>query len=233
MFSSWFISYLPPGRRGRGPLLWHLRAALVLLLAEQGSSWAGGTPSARLRFCYYLNPCRVGFCSATVPESFSRRVLGRRGGLGLDCVGGPRQEARPASRLQKFLCFLPIVTKVLLMPTAGLGATPTRNPFQGSSGVPCPGWEQRLVTSVPLFPGPGYQGSGGSGGSCRGRAWGPWSVVLAWPLPGVSPLPLWLSRAHHRLHRGSRLQPHVQSPQVYRLWYISPKSLALSFTFFS
>lgn len=96
MFSSWFISYLPPGRWGGGPLLWHLRAALVLLLAEQGSLWASGPPGARLRFCYYLNPCQVASVGPQSPKA-SPAGLQPTGGLGLDCVGGPvRRPALPA-----------------------------------------------------------------------------------------------------------------------------------------
>lgn len=66
------------------------------------------------------------------------------------------QETRPASHLQKLLCFLQIGTKVLLIPTAGTGATVTRDPFSESSGgspAQGEGWlNLALVTSGALVP---------------------------------------------------------------------------------
>lgn len=199
----WVYQFSPAqsgGWRG-GPLPWHLRAALVLLPAGRGSSRASGTPSAGLRFCYYLNPSRVGFCGVTVgprsPRASPARLPADEGvRAGLTVMGGP-QPCPPPSEAPLFSANC---DQGPADAHRWLGATPTRGPFPGSSGVPSPGWEPRLVTLCPCFRGPGARARVEGGSGDRGA----WCVLGSPPVP-VGP------RAH-RLHRGGGSSP-FQSPK--------------------
>lgn len=57
--------------------------------------------------------------------------------------------------------------------------------------------------------------------------------VLAWPQPSVPPLHLQLSSADDLSIEEADLHPNFIFLEVYRLWCISPKSLACVLGFFS
>lgn len=151
VFSPWFIRYLPAAAAGGGGhCLRHLQAGFGFCCWQnegcrvQAESQSA-SPQFRLQPRYYLNQCRAGFLLnhlwAMVFEGITSWAPGWRGEFGLErprpqgpplarachlprkrtppCCEGPR----PAGRLQTFLCFLQIMAKVLLIPTAGADAT--------------------------------------------------------------------------------------------------------------
>lgn len=151
MFSPWFIRYLPAAAVGGGAhCLRHLQAGFGFCCWQnegcrvQAESQSA-SPQFRLQPRYYLNQCRAGFLLnhlwAMVFEGITSWAPGWRGEFGLErpCPQGPPlarachlprkrtppccEGPRPAGRLQTFLCFLQIMAKVLLIPTAGADAT--------------------------------------------------------------------------------------------------------------
>lgn len=227
--------------------------------------------SASLQFClqppYYLDQCQVGCLLNHLWAPVSKRIPcwapRCRGEFGLDgpypegmwdaqhshTEAHPKilcEETRPASHLQKLLCSLQTMTKVLLIPqlvqappSCLLGPLPGQDPLGAAClgrglaprtpvvlvcrcqvpGLLCRGWAQGPGSRQP---GAWWQGKGfGRDAGAEVLAW-PWSRAPLWPVPSAC-----------ALRRGSRLQPHFLFPEVYRLWYISPKSLVLCFGFFS
>lgn len=139
----------------------------------------------------------------------------------------PCQETRPASHLQKLLCFPQIVTEVLLIPTAGLGASSTRvlwgspTGFEGWPSLvrdiwcPCP-----QVSGTRALGGLGARVEGGHG-TLAGRR-GVWwqekglgqDAGLGFRPGRASGLPTApVAAAPTRLHRGSPLWPILYFPK--------------------
>lgn len=149
--------------------LWHLQAGFGFCYWQnEGCRVRAESQRASVQFHlqppYYLNQCRVGFLLnhlwAMVFKSVTSWAPRWHEVLGLDrpCLQGPpRAHAchlprkhtppccegpRPAGHLQMFLCFLQIVAKVLLIPTASADATLLLSgaPPRVRWGLPCPGW---------------------------------------------------------------------------------------------
>lgn len=215
---------------------------------RRGGAEAAALAPGRLWFCSWQNGVALGQRSPGLPAAvlllfepvLSRLLWGHlwaglqrtRGvRVGLAAWGGPPGGC-PACRLQKLLCFLPIVTNVLLMPTAA-GCRLLRGPFQGPGGVVSgPGWQLRLVTPLPCSQRPETRAPVGWRLVVREGSGGPWSVVWAWPLPGVCPRPRGCPGSTTDAAEGAAPAP-VPSLEVYRLWHLSPKSLALCVRLFS
>lgn len=146
----------------------------------------------------------------------------------------PQRETHPAGHLQRLLCFLRIAAKVPLIPTAGTGAASTRGLLPGSSGAASArvgGWLWLAPgTSDTLFPGVGLPGGPGRGSRRQGR--GPGGTQGLRLRPRVCPPHLRCPVPATVFVEGPA-PPCPLFPEVYRLWSISPKSLALCFGVFS
>lgn len=156
--SAWFISYRLWSGDGGGHPLWHLQAGLGLCCwQDEGRSVQAESQSASL----HLFPDT--FLFKPVPSKvFVKLPLGQ--GLGKHCLLGfqvtrgvwvgptvsrgpsshacppwkhilrPPGQTLPASHPLKFLCFLQIMPKVLVIPSCSSEA-----PSQGPLGAPWPG----------------------------------------------------------------------------------------------